>query len=83
MMSDCNWEIIDAFRSPGEYGRFLKWIEEQVDAGFCEEFCELDANGRPGDSRIFRCKATGETWRLSPPDPGYSYGSWLPVHQSD
>lgn len=79
-MSDCNWEEIIGFRSEDEYLRFVQWVEEQVKKGICEEL--LDEGERIGkwkwDVRLFKCKQSGITWRLSCPDPGYSRGSWEP-----
>jgi hypothetical protein len=36
-MSKCEWEKIDDFRSPGEFRKFLYWMQNQVAAGLAEE----------------------------------------------
>lgn len=77
-MPDYPFEEIRAFNSPGEFKRFLRWIEEQVVAGRCEELTGHDHSIFLNQSRRFRCISTGRIWKLSCPDPGYFPGSWLP-----
>ena len=36
-MNKCSWEVIDGFATPGEYARFLAWLQEQTAAGMVEE----------------------------------------------
>jgi hypothetical protein len=74
------WEEIRGFTSPGEYRRFLRYIEEQVSSGAARE--------RPADAqygkgmifggRWFQDVETGTVWRLVPPDPPFQ-GIWEPV----
>ncbi|XQU71700.1 hypothetical protein OJJOAM_004489 [Cupriavidus sp. H18C1] len=71
-MSSRNWEAIHGFESPGEYGRFRVWLEAQVDAGLVEPV----SVSQPSSDLIFgveehwyRCKITGELWRLIAPEP--------------
>ncbi len=71
-----NWEKIDAFQSPMEFRRFVKWIERQRDDDLCEE---QSNHGDVWADRIFRCKRTNESWVLKQPDPGYFAGSWMPL----
>jgi hypothetical protein len=77
-MYDCNWEVIEAFHSPVEFARFVRWIEDQVEAGNCEELLVPGKQIDKWADRRFRYKSTGEVWRLSHPDPGYFPGSWRP-----
>lgn len=77
-MHDCGWEEIRSFNSPGEFQRFLVWVDAQVQSGECEELFIRDDSVKNTDSRLFRCISTGDTWRLTFPDPGYFSGSWLP-----
>lgn len=77
-MNDCLWEEIHAFSSPNEFHRFVRWIENQIQTGDCEELLESNKSIGPWDDRRFRCKSTGQIWKLSCPDPGYFPGSWLP-----
>lgn len=77
-MTDCNWEEIHAFRSWGEYQRFVRWIEAQVREGICEEIGRQATPHGEWDDRWFKCNFSGVVWKLSCPDPGYFPGSWLP-----
>ena len=78
-MTGCCWEKIEAFQSMSEYNRFIRWIEHQESNGQCEEIIEPDADVSDAwKDRYFKCKKTGEVWKLSCPDPGYFRGSWLP-----
>jgi len=79
MTDDCNWEEIHAFNSLNEYRRFVRWIEEQVKFGVCEEILEPGIRSDEWRDRLFNCKRSSEVWKLSCPDPGYFPGSWLPV----
>ena len=74
------WEEIHGFRSPGEYARFVSYLEAQVQSGDAEEV-PVDANYGRGEvygGRWFRDHETGEVWRLVPPDPPFT-GLWEPV----
>lgn len=75
-MANCNWEEIEAFQSPLEFKRFVKWIEQQRDDGICRE---MENTGGPWADRTFVCNETGEVWVLRHPDPGYFAGSWTPL----
>ena len=36
-MSECPWEEIDAFQSPGEFWRFEAWLVRQMQTGEAEQ----------------------------------------------
>lgn len=68
---------IHGFRSPGEYARFVEYLEARVSAGLFEEVEADESYGR-GEiygGRWFRDLATGMTWRLVSPDPPFR-GLW-------
>ncbi|WP_142779267.1 MULTISPECIES: hypothetical protein [Agrobacterium] len=77
-MKNCDWEEISSFRSLSEYQRFLAWLEEQVKRGECEEIVEDKTIFFEPAERKFRCRESGQIWRLLCPDPGYFSGSWRP-----
>lgn len=68
-MSSCNWEAIHGFVSPGEFQRFCAWLQAQVQSGLVEEV-EVDLKNLyfGDDEKWFKCKTTGEVWRLVSPD---------------
>lgn len=75
-MNSCNWEGIDAFSSPGEYRRFCTWIGDQVASGLAEQVAVQDSYaGEMFDEKWFRCKQSGDVWRLVAPD-GPFHGYW-------
>jgi hypothetical protein len=56
--------------TPGEYRRFVHYIEEQIAYGFAKEI-PVDRSYRKGmasGGRWFKDKETGEVWRLIEPD---------------
>jgi hypothetical protein len=66
----CDWEEIRGFTSPGEYQRFVRYIEGLVSSGYVEEVPVDPAYG-PGliyGGRWFANKNTGQIWRLVEPD---------------
>lgn len=80
-MNSCNWEAIHGFESPGEYKRFFSWLSDQVESGLVESVPVI----KPSDDLIFgleerwyRCKASGETWRLVTPQAPFR-GLWGPL----
>ena len=78
------WEEIHGFTSPSEYERFSKYISNQVKLGQVEEITP-DPEYGPGEiygGMWFRELASGEIWRLVPPDYPFK-GLWEPVKQSD
>lgn len=71
------WYEIHGFTSPGEFDRFVEYLRTQVRSGVAEV---TDANPEYGRGEIFggswyRHVASGEVWRLVPPDPPFS-GLW-------
>ena len=74
------WEEIHGFTSPGEYKRFVQYIEGQVVSGAAEELPAdpLYGKGMIYGGRWFRDVQTGAIWRLVAPDPPFR-GLWEPV----
>jgi hypothetical protein len=75
-----DWEEIHGFKSPGEYNRFVGYIEAQVLGGAARE-CSVDP--RYGKDTIFGGRwfedvETGEVWRLVAPDFPFR-GLWEPI----
>lgn len=79
-MSKCCWEEIHGFSSPGEYQRFLHYIEAQVKAMQAREIKpDPDyGSGKIYGGRWFQDTESGEIWRLVPPDIPFK-GLWEPV----
>jgi hypothetical protein len=78
-MTTC-WEAIKSFASPGEFDRVVGYLREQVASGIAEEV-PADPSYGPGElygGRWYRSLATGEVWRLVPPDPPFT-GLWEQV----
>lgn len=74
------WEEIHGFQSPGEFNRFIRYIENQISSGEAEEVIP-DPNygkGKVYGGRWFKNLETGEIWRLVPPDIPFK-GLWEPV----
>jgi hypothetical protein len=74
------WEEIHGFQSPGEFKRFERYIENQVNSG---EVVEVNPDPDYGKGEIyggrwFKDLNTGEVWRLVPPDIPFR-GLWEPV----
>ena len=78
-MSNCSWEIINEFTSLGEYMRFCTWLDDQVRNDAVDELSVKDSYAGPYfEERWFRCKTSGEIWRVvAPQDPFHGY--WGPV----
>jgi len=76
------WEEIHGFTSPGEYTRFVRYLEGQVAAGQALEVpVDLDyGSGEIYGGRWFQDVETGSVWRLIPPDPPFR-GLWEPVNR--
>jgi hypothetical protein len=74
------WEQVHGFASPGEYGRFVRHIEEKVASGVARErrVDPLYGSGMIYGGRWFQNLETGGVWRLIPPDPPF-LGLWEPV----
>ena len=75
-----DWAEIHGFASPAEYGRFVRYIEDQVSMGVARER-DADpsyAKGMVFGGRWFEDIETREVWRLVPPDFPFR-GLWEPV----
>lgn len=71
----CHWEEIGSFRSQGEFNRFVRWIEDQVKAGYAAEIpVENRYAGEMISERWFVCTDCQSRWRLVYPDPGFFSG---------
>jgi hypothetical protein len=74
------WEEINGFQSPGEYLRFVIYINNLVSNG-CVEEIEMDQsyqNRMVYGGRWFKNIISNEIWRLVPPDFPFR-GLWEPV----
>jgi hypothetical protein len=79
-MKNCDWEEIRGFTSPGEYQRFLSYIEGLVSSGYAQEI-PVDPTYAPNQihgGRWFVDHGTGEIWRLVQPDFPLK-GLWEPI----
>ena len=79
-MNGCDWEEIRGFASPGEYQRFVGYIEELVSSGQAREI-PVDlaySSNQVYGGRWFANTNTGEIWRLVEPDFPRK-GLWEPV----
>jgi len=74
------WEEIHGFASPGEYERFVRYLEGQVETGIAREVAVDPRYGRGMiyGGRWFQDAEKGFVWRLVPPDPPFK-GLWEPV----
>lgn len=74
------WEEIHGFSSPGEYDRFVRYIEQQVTAGLAREVetNPLYGKGMIFGGRWFEDAETKDVWRLVAPDFPFK-GLWEPV----
>lgn len=79
-MCNCNWEIIEEFSSLAEFKRFCAWIESQLEKNVIEQISVKNSYaGEYFEEKWFKCKESGQVWRLVYPDPGYFPGVWEPV----
>jgi len=71
--SDCGWKPVDGFGSLADYERLRSSINQQIKAGQAEQ----RRVGKPYsglqtlDEHWYRCRATGQIWRLIAPDPPF------------
>lgn len=79
-MGACFWEEIHGFQSPAEYQRFVRYIEDQVQAGHAKEIVPVPDyhKGFVFGGRWFQDVGSAEIWRLVPPDFPFR-GVWEPV----
>ena len=76
---DCNWTVIEGFRSDEDYEQFRARIIDQVKSGLVtEERVGKPYSGIDWDEHWYRCAATKKTWRLVAPDPPFN-GLFEPV----
>ncbi len=76
------WEEISEFKSPSEYERFTKYINDLINEGNAKEV-DPDPQRRDGYShtqRWFQNTETNELWRLVEPDFPFK-GVWKPVRK--
>jgi hypothetical protein len=73
MPNGCGWKALDSFESFADYERMRTSINDQIKAGEAEErrvgkpYSGLDTL----NEHWYRCRATGQTWRLIAPDPPF------------
>jgi hypothetical protein len=74
------WKEVCGFASPGEYHRFVRYIEDQVASGVVRELRvdPLYGKGMIYGGQWFQNLETGGVWRLIQPDPPFP-GCWEPV----
>ncbi len=74
------WEEIHGFSGPGEYQRFVRYIEQQIVVGAARELQvdPLYGKGMIYGGRWFQDVETGAVWRLVAPDIPFR-GLWEPV----
>lgn len=78
------YDPIHGFMSPGEYDRFVGFIEEQAAAGNLRELPVDKEYGKGGiyGGRWFLDIENAERWRLVPPDFPFR-GLWEPIARPD
>jgi hypothetical protein len=74
------WEEIHGFASPGEYERFVRYLESQVRSGEAEELVSdlRYCKGQIYGGRWFKDIESGQIWRLVQPDFPFK-GLWEPI----
>ena len=84
MTAGAELEEIESFRSPGEFERFVAWLELQLERGALEELPVGTpyGNGNMWRERWFRLPGSDEPWRLVEPDVPF-YGIFMPVDPDD
>jgi hypothetical protein len=75
-VSDCPWEKIDKFVSPGELNRFLIWMQDQISAGISIEVTAIPERQLIMNERWFKHVTSGAMWRLVPNDGPLAPGFW-------
>lgn len=77
------WDEIRGFASPGEYRRFVCYLEDQIANGHARELpSDPDyVKGMISGGRWFEEAETGSVWRLVEPDFPFR-GLWEPVRSS-
>ncbi len=79
-MSACPWDLIDDFRTRGEFERFVAWIEAQVASGDAQEIPVVSpyVGASSFSEKWFRHIASSSVWRLVWPDGPFT-GVFEPV----
>ena len=73
MPNGCGWTAVDGFESFADYEMVRASINDQIKAGLVDE----RRVGKPYsgletlDERWYKCRATGQIWRLIAPDPPF------------
>ncbi|MGN6611683.1 MAG: hypothetical protein ACTHLJ_07885 [Angustibacter sp.] len=66
------WDEIEGFTSPGEFQRFLLWVQSALDEG---ALAEIPVQARYGPSAMFEERwfeaPSGQRWRLVAPEPPF------------
>jgi hypothetical protein len=73
MPPNCGWDPVDGFNSLAEYERLRDSVSEQVRMGLADErrVSKPYSGLKTIDEHWYRCKATGEIWRMIAPDPPF------------
>ena len=73
MAANCGWGRVDGFGSLAEYEQIRDSISQQIRDGHADErrVAKAYSGLKTIDERWFRCKATGDIWRLIAPDPPF------------
>ena len=73
MVTDCGWRAVERFKSFEDYDRLKGSISEQVRVGQAEErrVRKPYSGLQTLEERWYRCRASGENWRLIAPDPPF------------
>ena len=79
MPANCDWTVIEGFRSDAEYEQLLSKLVELVRSGLAKEVrVRKPYSGIDWDEHWYRCNESKETWRLVAPDPPFD-GVFKPV----
>jgi len=77
--ANCDWTVIEGFRSDAEYEQLLSKLVELVRSGLAKEVrVRKPYSGIDWDEHWYRCNESKETWRLVAPDPPFD-GVFKPV----
>ena len=73
MAGTCGWEMIDGFKSLEDYERLRDSVTEQVRLGQADErrVSKPYSGLKTIDEHWYKCRVTGEIWRLIAPDPPF------------
>jgi hypothetical protein len=73
MAGTCGWEVVAGFESFADYERLRDSVTEQVRLGQADErrVAKPYSGLKTIDEHWYKCKDTGEIWRLIAPDPPF------------